>query len=233
MTTIPVQQIIERRVQVSKESLSLLKKRKRWVAKLMTFCYDMPRYREMYKINGEIYKTPEEHYGYFNQRWNIRTMLHSETIAEIDKLPWKKMLLVMSEIIQSLIRKKIHFAIFYAEGQRSPHIRIYDFEDLEELKPHERESAQAEFWKDVTPWFFHYLDHGVWSEDHRLPLEFALHWKYGTPYNLIYEHLPQNGSHNLTDEEIYDQTITYYSVYPSHPLMLFTNYQEVVRGCKP
>ena len=145
---------------------------------------------EKYPYENDDLKTPPEIYQYFNKFYNTRQKTLSETCAEIDELSPKDAKKIIYTIRQSLINNKIHFAVFYAEGQRSPHVRIYDFDQLKTLTPFQREKAQAQFWRKITPWAFHYLDHSLWIDEHNMPLEFAPHWKYGSPFKLIMEWLP-------------------------------------------
>jgi len=126
-----------------------------------------------------------------NRFWNTRKKLPSETICEIDKLPLDDSFKLFCEICLSLMRNKIHFVVFYAQGQRSPHIRIYDFYELEELTPLQRERAQLEFWRRIAPFLKDkFLDKSIFSDEHPVCLEFAPHWKYGTPFDLLFEYIP-------------------------------------------
>ena len=123
---------------------------------------------------------------------NTRTKVNSESCCETDKLPFDKAVNLISEVMMSLIRGKYHFSIFYAEGQRSPHIRIYDFFELEELNPQQRIKEQINFWRKHIPFgCFQYVDTGMFVDDRPLQLEFALHWKYKTPFNLLFEWIPE------------------------------------------
>ncbi len=144
---------------------------------------------EMYKFGKEIFKSKKET-QYPSKLVNTRTKILSETCAESDYLDYDKAMDLMIEIIQILMKRKIHFAVFYAEGQRSLHIRIYDFEELKELKPFQRFKAQEEFWKSIVPFNFHNLDSTMWIDGHYYQLEFSCHWKYNTPFNLIMEWIP-------------------------------------------
>lgn len=146
---------------------------------------------EMYKTpEGEVIKGKQEG-QYYSKFINTRTKTLTETRAEMDKLPFDKALDVCLEIIKLL--KDYHFAVFYAEGQRSPHIIIYDFDELKtELKTkRERYLAQIEFWKGVCPFFLQHLDFSIFHDDHLLPLEFSIHYRTGTPFNLIMEWIPE------------------------------------------
>lgn len=151
------------------------------------------KYFEMWKFKDEEpIKSLYENLFLFNPNNNTRTKINSETCLEIDKLEYKESFNLICEVCASLIRNKIHFAVFYAYGQRSPHIRIYDFDELCDLEPQQRIKAQIEFWKQHVPFgMFQYIDTGIFVDEHPLQLEYAIHWKYGTPFDLLFEYNPQ------------------------------------------
>lgn len=145
---------------------------------------------EMYPKN--VYgKKQIPQYSWEYQFANTRTQIPSETRAEIDVLDINQSINLVCEICLSLINKNIHFCVFYAEGQRSPHIIIYDFFELRNLNPYQRLKARAKFWRWVIPFRFHLLDHSIWDDFHFVPIEFAPHWKYSTPFNLLFEYVPE------------------------------------------
>jgi len=122
---------------------------------------------------------------------NTRNKLDTETICEIDRLEFEKAIEFICSICLNLMNRNIHFSVFYAKGQRSPHIRIYDLEELKDLNPLQHEKAQAKFWRSIAPWSFQHLDQSIWMKDHPVQLEFTAHWKYKTPFNLLFEWLPE------------------------------------------
>lgn len=135
---------------------------------------------------------------------NTRTKVNSETCFEIDKLDREQAHKIICEIILSLIRNKYHFFVWYAEGQRSPHIRIYDFEELQELDPKQRYKAQLQFWRKIAPFSIQYADMTNWIDEHPYQMEYALHWKYGTPFNLLFEYTPSGiNSINISKPDFY------------------------------
>lgn len=150
------------------------------------------RFQEMWVVDNKIIKSKQEKFSRFDSTFNTRNKTNSETCLEIDKLDEDKSFNLICETIASLMRDKIHFAIFYAKGQRSPHIRIYDFDELEELNPQQRIKAQVEFWRRHIPFgCFQYADTGMFVDEHTMQLEFATHWKYGTNFELLFEHIPE------------------------------------------
>jgi len=175
------------------DTLKFQEKRQNFLDWLSVNNWSPPVYSlEMYEQpEDEPLKSPANIYQYFNRWHNTRTKLLSETCWETDKLQFEKAIAICCEICLALIRKYIHFAVFYAEGQRSPHIRIYDFSELRELTPFQREKAQAKFWRSLAPFFFQLADASMWADEHYYCLEFAPHWKYGTVFDLVFEWLPE------------------------------------------
>ena len=149
------------------------------------------RVLELYQDGGEVIKSKQQIPQYIHEFkfCNTRTKINQETILEVDKLPFDKMMFLICETIASLIRKEIHFAVFYAEGQKSPHIRIYDIAKLNDMNPRKRIKAQILFWRGHVPFgLFHFVDTGIFVDEHPLQLEFSPHWKYNTPFNLLFEY---------------------------------------------
>jgi len=144
---------------------------------------------EIYDLGDCILKTNEESYSFFNPKHNTRLKINQETCCEIDKLDKEKALNIINEVILSLVRSKIHFAVFYAKGQRSPHIRIYDFDELNDLNPKQRIKAQILFWQRHVPFgCFQYIDTGMFVDEHPMQIEFSIHYRHKTPFNLVFEY---------------------------------------------
>jgi len=147
---------------------------------------------EMYpeEINGSTIKSKKcvcPQYEHEVEYHNTRLKIKSETRAEIDNLPFDDAVKIIEEICEALKIKGYSFYVFYAYGGRSPHIVIYDFEELNDYDGFMREQIQKSFWRDISP-LWTYLDRAVWEDDHFVPLEYAPHWKYKTPFNLIYKY---------------------------------------------
>ena len=189
------------------DSLELKKKRQKFLDWLLGWNINPSvEVLEMYSNGKETIKIKKQIPQYLKEYYycNTRKKIPTETRAEIDKLELEKAIEVICKICLELIKSKIHFCVFYAKGQRSPHIIIYDFEDLKELKPYQRDKAQLEFWRSLIPFHVHNLDRSIWQDDHYVPLEFAPHWKYGTPFNLLFEYNPFPKKSN---EEQYQEQI--------------------------
>jgi hypothetical protein len=67
------------------------------------------------------------------------------------------------------------FAVFYVEGGRSPHIYIYDLDELETLDYDDRTEFRKQFLKKYCS---DDADEGLCDEKHLCALEFAMHFKY-------------------------------------------------------
>lgn len=76
------------------------------------------------------------------------------------------------------------FAIYYVEGGRSPHIHIYDLDELETLNQEEREEYRKRFLSKVCPKGSN-PDYALCDEKHLCALEFANHFKYNKPKELL------------------------------------------------
>ncbi len=77
------------------------------------------------------------------------------------------------------------FAIYYVEGGRSPHIHIYDLDELENLSQDQRNLYRRKFLLQVCPNNSN-PDMELCDEKHLCALEFANHFKYNKPKQLLY-----------------------------------------------
>ncbi len=174
------------------DTKELQEKRKKFLDFLNIQEIEFPKVLEMYQTKDFTIYGKKQIAQYFHeyQFANTRNQLKSEIRAECDKLPFSNAIGLICDIVSSLMEKEIHFAVFYAEGQRSPHIIIYDFEELKKYSAFQRLKARAMFWRWIIPFRIQLLDQAIWDDDHYVPLEFAPHWKYGTPFNLLFEYVP-------------------------------------------
>ena len=177
---------------IQNDSPELQKKRSDFLGWLYCRSLVIPKVLEMYQGNektGTIYGNRSiAQYLHEYYLANTRTQIPTETHAEIDKLPSKEAVEIICSICLSLINNGFSFYVFYAEGQRSPHIIIYDFAQLEKLNPYQRTKARAKFWRMIAPFQIHLLDQSLWDDDHYVPLEYSPHWKYGTPFKLLFKY---------------------------------------------
>lgn len=75
------------------------------------------------------------------------------------------------------------FAIFYTEGGRGPHLHIYDLDELEELSYEQRIEYRNRFLTKTCG--IYEPDRGLCDEKHLCALEFANHFKYNKPKQLL------------------------------------------------
>jgi len=76
------------------------------------------------------------------------------------------------------------FAVFYVEGGRSPHLHLYDCDELDNFKTNERNSYRIKFLQKFCPKESN-PDFGLCDEKHLCALEFAIHFKYKKPKQLL------------------------------------------------
>jgi len=198
-------------------SMNFLEKRKEFLRFLQRICNYSLRRQEFKNSAGykteiidydselKFYKMQKEEEGFFlpqddqgnylgegfdysfNSEWDTRNILLSEGVIEIEKGDWKINIKGFWDTCINLIKNKIHFAVFYAEGMRTPHIHIYDlFPDCKDWA--EKEMAMAIFCRKIVPFeYFHLIDTALWGE-HPIALEFSKHYKYGTMNKLLFEY---------------------------------------------
>jgi len=182
-----------RKSTLSNDTLELQQKRKKFLDWLNIQEIQFPQVLEMYQGKDFTIYGKKQVPQYFKEYKfaNTRTQLKSELRAECDKLPFPNAIDLICNICLELIKNNYHFAIFYAEGQRSPHVIIYDFYELQNLSPFQRLKAKIHFWRSLIPFRMQLLDLGILEDGHYVPLEFAIHWKYQTPFNLLFEYVPK------------------------------------------
>lgn len=122
---------------------------------------------------------------------NARNKLLTETRAEIDSLPFNDAYYIIVEIAKELIKKNYSFYIFYARGQRSPHLIIYDIQEFFsvgkiKLNSYQRLKLQKRFWKKIAKRNYDFLDKSIWQDEVPVALEFRDHWKHKTPFLPIF-----------------------------------------------
>lgn len=125
----------------------------------------------------------------------------------------------------NLYKAGYSFAIFYVEGGRSPHIHIYNLDELETLTYEQRTKYRELFIKRYIPPKYE-ADIGLCDEKHLCSLEFVNHFKYNQPKRLF--HFFNAGNNQkididlkfkvLFEEKLYkndikDNDIIYYSTY--------------------
>lgn len=148
--------------------------------------------------DGELSEPKEIDPYNFDKNVNTRDQLISELTLEFDIGTQQERNLAIQQTILNLQKLNIHFAVFEAEGQRSPHIRIYDLfkvydekGSLLELEWDTKERMALIFARKVVPFeYFHLLDKSILGQ-HTIQLEFAKHHRTGKMFKLIYEYVPE------------------------------------------
>lgn len=85
------------------------------------------------------------------------------------------------------------FAVFFVEGGRSPHIHLYDINELDNLTFYKRTWYRKLFLEKFCPPNEN-PDYGLCDEKHLCALEFANHFKYDKPKALL-NYFWQGGNH--------------------------------------
>jgi len=189
---------------------SLKRQRERFFNFILN-CREEVRFFEMYPVEnktGSSFREIKNPCYFSNKEYsetslaNTRTQLQSETSLEIDKLSMDKSTALVCETCLSLIRNNFSFYLFYADGGRSAWIKIYDLCELKQLDPLQQIKTQIQFWRKHVPFgCFQYVDTGVFDKSHFVPLEFSVHWKHKTPFNLLfYYEAPQSKIKNVFEE---------------------------------
>jgi hypothetical protein len=83
-----------------------------------------------------------------------------------------------------LNNKGYSFAIYSVDGGRSPHIHIYDLDELEHLDEEQRKNYRRKFLSRVCPKNSN-PDYELCDEKHLCALEFVNHFKYNKPKELL------------------------------------------------
>ena len=133
----------------------------------------------------KVCSSKDETYCYFNKYCNTRYIFPTEWICEFD-IDHDTAILACCATIVNLLNQGYQFSVWYAEGMRSPHIHIYDLlpEDIDKRKQVLLRKKFAE--KIIPKEYFKYVDKALFN-NHKVCLEFAKHWKYGTHLKLLFE----------------------------------------------
>ncbi len=148
---------------------------------------------------GTIFNYIQEHFpetlfwdGYSKHEKRIpsktykhRAGLPNEIRIEFDSEDKEKNWKDVHQTSINLYEKNYNFAVFYVEGGRSPHIHIYDCDEMENLSKEQRRIYRRRFIKKFCPKDSEY-DLELCDEKHLCALEFAKHFKYNKPKRLIY-----------------------------------------------
>lgn len=183
--------------------MNFLQKRQEFLRKLLCICrYKIKKYILHDKYNTSWYNcfpewkvntiiTENKQTGFvffdtynFNPTWNNRDILLSEGVLEIEAPNFETSIKGTWDTCINLIRRKIRFSVYYAQGMRTPHIHIYDlFPDA--LDWAEKELAMNLFANQVVSLEYrHFLDRNLFSQ-HSIALEYAKHYRTGYVKKLL------------------------------------------------
>lgn len=117
--------------------------------------------------------------AYFH-RQGMPNEIRIEFDGEDKKKNWMNLQLTMFKL------EELHysFAVFYVDGGRSPHLHIYDLDELETLEYDDRTEYRKKFLAKVCP-IDSGVDYGLCDEKHLCALEFAIHFKYKKKKELL------------------------------------------------
>lgn len=119
-----------------------------------------------------------------NKSYKHRQGMPNEIRVEFDGDDINKNWENVNETAINLNKKNISFAIFYVDGGRSPHIHIYDLDELEVLDYEQRTKYREKFLTFICPKNSE-PDFKLCDEKHLCALEFANHFKYNKPKQLL------------------------------------------------
>lgn len=116
----------------------------------------------------------------FKHRQGLPNEIRIEFDSEDRGENWKAINLTAVE----LYKQGYSFAIYYVEGGRSPHIHIYDLDELEQLPYEKRSIYRKKLLQRVCPKEYS-PDMELCDEKHLCALEFVNHFKYKQPKALL------------------------------------------------
>lgn len=117
---------------------------------------------------------------------NTREVQPTELIIEFD-CEQEKAFRFIADVYYKLIELGYNFFVWYAEGQRCPHIRIYDFLD-DNLTIEQQEFQRKVFVANLcSEESLPFLDKSLLITGKTCQLEFAKHWRYDTMFKRVLE----------------------------------------------
>lgn len=102
----------------------------------------------------------------------------------------------------NLYEKGYNFAIYYVEGGRSPHLHLYDIDELDNYSIEFREAYRKKFILKHCPKGSE-PDLGLCDEKHLCALEFANHFKYNKPKRLLFAFFQGSLNNQGLDNQIF------------------------------
>lgn len=129
-----------------------------------------------------------------------RAGMPNEIRIEFDSKDTLQNWLNVNETSKNLWDAGYSFAVFSVEGGRSPHIHIYDIDELDNFEFEKRNSYRRLFLHKFCPKESE-PDFELCDEEHLCALEFATHFKYHKPKELL--NLFYQGKNQGIDSDIY------------------------------
>ncbi len=181
----------KRKKHIVQDYSKLQEKRKKWCSQLLILqIKPMIEVLEMYEDeNCDAVKSEMVIPQYFHEYkfCNTRTKLLNETRFEVDTLPWSEALEVCFNVCKRLKVHGFNYNVFCSNGNRSPHIILFGFDELAEItNTQHRYEIQFKFWKRIAGKDFVHADKNIWFDDNLfVPLEYSVHWKTGQPFEEV------------------------------------------------
>jgi len=136
----------------------------------------------------------------FKHRQSMPNEIRIEFDSKDNKENWNNINLTAV----NLWKAKYSFAIFYVEGGRSPHIHIYDIDEMDvALDEEQRTEYRGYFLNKYCPKGSN-PDKGLCNEKHLCALEFVNHFKYGVPKKLL-SYFWQGKNMGCDDDILFDK----------------------------
>lgn len=119
-------------------------------------------------------------YKFYKHRQGMPNEIRIEFDSEDTNKNWEN----INQTAINLWNASYSFAIFYVEGGRSPHLHIYDIDELDNHPIEKRNLYREKFLNKFCPKGSK-PDLGLCDEKHLCALEFANHFKYNKPKKLL------------------------------------------------
>jgi len=117
---------------------------------------------------------------FYKHRWGMPNEIRIEFDTEDVNKNWEN----INETAMNLWKAGYSFAIFSVEGGRSPHLHMYDCDELENWTIDKRAIYRRKFLKKYCPKGSN-PDFELCEERHLCALEFVNHFKYNKPKKLL------------------------------------------------
>lgn len=144
------------------------------------FDYIKEYYPELKFWDGYSKHEPRDKSKSYKHRAGMPNEIRIEFDSEDNERNW----ININQTCINLYNAGYNFAVFYVEGGRSPHIHIYDVDELDNFTQEQRRIYRERFLKKYCPKRSK-PDLGLCDEKHLCALEFAIHFKYNKTKQLL------------------------------------------------